>query len=96
MAEAGAGCRWPSLKVMFGEQQIPVGIGTTPHWEAAGHMPTGGELTHREAVDADLHHRLPGSVRMAAVVERQFDAGEQSVVEGNGQEAVFVARFHLS
>ena len=33
---------------------------------------------------------------MAAVVERQFDAGEQPVVEGYGQEAVFVARFHLS
>ena len=96
LAEAGAGCCWPPLEVMFGEQEIPIGIGTTPHRQAPGHMPAGGELAHREAVDADLHHRLPGTAGMDPVVGGQFNAGEQPVIEGNGHQAVLLPGFDLS
>jgi hypothetical protein len=57
-------------------------------------MALGAELTDGELVDLHFHHRLLGRVEVDGISRRQFDGGQQSVVQGDRQQAL-VLLFHL-
>ncbi len=92
--QGGPGAGGAFVQAVLGEQQVGVGGLTAVHGQAASHMADRAELGHREAIDLHFDHRLLGRLQMGRIRFRQRHAGQQPVIEGNGDELP-VLTFHL-